>query len=201
MDFFEQTLMEKYPEFFLKTDEGVVASSSCGVYCPIGWHTLVDDLLQSIKNQITNVYRSKLVVTNKKYYFWNGLSHIVNGSITILSKVVNNRTINSKLFKLDHKFRQRATKFRTYERVIMEPIIIEQIKEKFGTLRFYYSNGTPEIDGIVAFAEYLSSVTCEETGKRGELCHNQRGWYKTLCKETAERMGYIPTNEQNSGNS
>ena len=92
-------------------------------------------------------------------------------------------------------------------------VIADQIKEKFGSLRFYYHlefdpklielnvNGKyPEIekiisryndyfDGIVHMAEILSVHTCEITGGEGEM-HvsggNRGGWYKTLNREYAK---------------
>jgi len=60
---------------------------------------------------------------------------------------------------------------------------IFQVKEKFGTLRFYYSCSSPhfgkQIDKIVARYERISALTCERTGKPGQLM--QKGpRYKTL---------------------
>ena len=54
-----------------------------------------------------------------------------------------------------------------------------QIKEKFGTLRFYMHGYTDEIDAATSEAENESEVTCEECGKAGTL--RQGGWMVTLC--------------------
>ena len=43
-------------------------------------------------------------------------------------------------------------------------INVQQIKEKFGGLRFYYTGGTDEIDELVAHTENLSYKTCQECG-------------------------------------
>lgn len=57
-----------------------------------------------------------------------------------------------------------------------------QIKEKWGTLRLYgHGNATEFIDGVIAMAEALSSVTCERCGKPGTT--RGRGWVSTLCDE------------------
>jgi len=58
-------------------------------------------------------------------------------------------------------------------------VIASQVKEKFGTLRFYYYGGDDTIRGMVDMAEALSDKICEECGNRGNL--NKKGWYKTLC--------------------
>lgn len=44
-----------------------------------------------------------------------------------------------------------------------------QIKEKYGTLRFYLSGGTPEMYKITDEAERKSRETCERCGKPGKL--------------------------------
>ena len=59
--------------------------------------------------------------------------------------------------------------------------VISQIKEKFGTLRFYAHNCDDRTDAIINFAEYLSAVTCEKCGKPGKLDTN--GWMKTHCED------------------
>ena len=60
---------------------------------------------------------------------------------------------------------------------------VDQVKEKFGTLRFYCSTND-RISQYVRFAETLSALTCEECGKPGRL--GQRGgWYRTTCKKCA----------------
>jgi hypothetical protein len=61
---------------------------------------------------------------------------------------------------------------------------VRQVKEKFGTLRFY-CNMNDVIDKHVRLAERLSAHTCEVCGKIGELNINC-GWYSTLCKDCAK---------------
>jgi hypothetical protein len=67
----------------------------------------------------------------------------------------------------------------------VKQVTVAQMKEKFGTLRFYYDGGDEYIRGLVSMAESLSEVTCEECGKPGEL--RQGGWLKTLCDEHHEQ--------------
>lgn len=72
---------------------------------------------------------------------------------------------------------------------------LEQVKEKFGTLRFYWCNNIKGIFGeiaedVVSMAEWHTSHTCEECGKDGKL--RGSGWVVTLCqvcwdKREAER--------------
>lgn len=88
-------------------------------------------------------------------------------------------------------------------------VIATQIKEKFGTLRFYYRLSFSDqvkdlqkqaetnpvlsasiedwitdyiryIDGIIHMAESVSAHTCESTGFKGEMHRTPGGWYKVL---------------------
>lgn len=61
----------------------------------------------------------------------------------------------------------------------------DQIKEKFGALRFYIGGGTDEIWDRIDRAERLSMTICEECGApgelRGRLPDGRGSWIKTLC--------------------
>lgn len=66
-------------------------------------------------------------------------------------------------------------------------VVVAQIKEKFGGLRFYYDGGDATVDGMVRMAESWAARTCEECGNPGKSRNG--GWIKTLCDEhEAERQ-------------
>ena len=58
-------------------------------------------------------------------------------------------------------------------------IVIDQIKEKFGGLRFYYHGGDDQIHGMIRMAELWAGHSCEKCGDRG--ARRQGGWMRTLC--------------------
>jgi hypothetical protein len=60
-------------------------------------------------------------------------------------------------------------------------VCVAQIKEKFGTLRFYMTQETPYISGAIAVAESISHRVCEDCGASGTL--RKGGWLRTLCDE------------------
>ena len=62
---------------------------------------------------------------------------------------------------------------------VVHQVTLNQVKEKFGSLRFYYTGGDDYIDGMVTMAESMSGVTCEECGLPGT--QTQGGWIKTAC--------------------
>lgn len=59
---------------------------------------------------------------------------------------------------------------------------VDQVKEKFGGLRFYIGPTTKEYRTLVSWGESISYRTCEWCGKRGTL--DQRYfWLLTLCTQ------------------
>jgi hypothetical protein len=73
-------------------------------------------------------------------------------------------------------------------------VCINQIKEKFGSLRFYISGGDRHIRGMIDFAEFLSLRTCQITGKSGVLCR-KGSWYQTLSLDKQCEFGYTTVNK------
>ncbi len=59
----------------------------------------------------------------------------------------------------------------------------DQIKEKFGGLRFYIGAGTSEVHNLCAEYEDTSFKVCEACGKPGEPKDNGRGWISTTCSD------------------
>lgn len=62
----------------------------------------------------------------------------------------------------------------------IQQVVANQIKEKFGSLRFYYSGGDDYVDGVVQMAESMSYDTCEVCGKPGKP--KNEGWIKVRCE-------------------
>lgn len=64
-------------------------------------------------------------------------------------------------------------------------VVAEQVKEKFGTLRFYYTGGDEFILGLVTMAQVMTGVTCEECGAPS---HTQgANWFRTVCDIHGEK--------------
>lgn len=58
---------------------------------------------------------------------------------------------------------------------------VQQIKEKFGGLRFYYEGGDDELFKMVAEAEDQTYKICDMCGKQGQ--RHTAGWIKTRCAD------------------
>lgn len=65
-----------------------------------------------------------------------------------------------------------------------ERAVAAQVKEKFGTLRFYLDSSTDEMEKLIDVAEDESAKTCEECGASGIL--RSGGWLRTLCDGCAK---------------
>lgn len=61
----------------------------------------------------------------------------------------------------------------------VKQVVVGQIKEKFGGLRFYYDGGDDQIYGMVRMAESWAAKTCEKCGSPGQS--RTGGWIRTLC--------------------
>jgi len=74
----------------------------------------------------------------------------------------------------------------TWPRKERIPLQIDQIKEKFGGLRFYYHGGDNEVRGMVNFAERLSYSICEQCGSTKNVTQT-KGWIITLCEDCMKK--------------
>jgi hypothetical protein len=59
--------------------------------------------------------------------------------------------------------------------------VVTQVKEKYGTLRFYVNGATDSQYKLIDFAEYMSETTCEICGNKGKLVG--QGWFSVRCTQ------------------
>jgi hypothetical protein len=60
------------------------------------------------------------------------------------------------------------------------PVKFDQVKEKFGGLRIYFTGGDDYVEGVIGMAEEYSYKVCEVCGNAGKP--NKGGWITTLCE-------------------
>ena len=79
---------------------------------------------------------------------------------------------------------------------VVAQVTLDQVKEKFGTLRFYYTGGDDVIDGMVRMAESMSGVMCEECIAPAKT--HGPGWIRTICEpcEEARELARQKANEE-----
>jgi hypothetical protein len=84
--------------------------------------------------------------------------------------------------------------WRNRENEVVPQVVVEQIKEKFGGLRFYYQGGDEQIHGMVRMAEAWAANCCEECCAPG--IRRNGGWIRTLCDQhEAEHQERLRTKE------
>lgn len=81
---------------------------------------------------------------------------------------------------------QSYLKWKNKEGEVVPQVVVEQIKEKFGGLRFYYNGGDEHVGGMVRMAESWASETCEVCGV--PATKQTTGWIKTVCDKHFDRI-------------
>lgn len=61
--------------------------------------------------------------------------------------------------------------------------LIQQIKQKFGTLRVYHTFEDKKCKDIISKAEFLCNDTCEFCGTQGTVNVTIKNWVRNLCPE------------------
>ena len=158
-----------------------------GFSCGNGWFNILDQLMGSIQQHID--WKEKQRKWNIDYNEMAAQAKAGNFDLFELSM----KDLTNPDYKEKRLAEIVAGDFREVPESIPQ-VTLDQVKEKFGTLRFYYSGGDDYISGLVSMAESMSGVTCEECGNPGKQVGG--GWITTLCKEHAEARGIYIGNEE-----
>jgi hypothetical protein len=179
---FEQILFKKYPSLFETNEDGELLPQfqRCWNDCPKGWEQLVDDLFFTINDYVCNTSRAVNDPSKKHIDFLIGICRKIDQRLGRIGFNVRNKKLYNRLFSF---LRSKAQ----YIKQTPPPVKIAQYKEKFGTLRIYIDGGDDTVKGMIEFAEHLSSVTCQKTGKRGSL-RNLRNWCVVLCDKEYKKI-------------
>jgi hypothetical protein len=213
---FSDLMIEKYPDLFPKDKEGNPTYPSCGFYCPKGWENIVETALFYMDSRVKNPENKQTWVAwywlSTRLYRWT-LQPIYNKLYRMTSPTEKFHWVDGKrnsciaLRQEQVKAAEEAAPTKTklhkkliairraiepkwrFKKVYCRPVQIDQIKEKFGTLRLYTSGGDAKTSAIVGFAEAMSAKVCEETGAPGKGV-SRGGWWRTLSPSQAKKLGY-----------
>ena len=161
-----KALHERYPKIF---------AEHCEINTGPGWYNILDSACAAIQNHIENAHRQHEIALKFK------------------AMADDLRAGNDAPFfehhrhwdpVKDHAFldRRRQEIMDEDHSPTQEPcsqLVATQIKEKFGTLRFYHDGGDSFCDGVVLMAEVMSGCTCEDCGAPGRI--GGKNWLATLC--------------------
>lgn len=73
---------------------------------------------------------------------------------------------------------------------VHEPLEAVRVKRKFGRLCFYIDGDCPWCQGAIRFAEALSQLVCEETGRSGVLMTRLNRQLRVLAYDVGLAKGY-----------
>jgi hypothetical protein len=186
----DKLLCERYPKMMVNRNKPMMETCMCwGFECGNGWFNILDQLMGNIQHHIDWKVKQR------------------DGAIKYNEMAAQAKVGNFELFKedmkalIDDEYKEKrlgeivAGDFREVPNLIPQ-VTLDQVKEKYGTLRFYYSGGDDVIDGMVRMAESMTEVTCEECGNVGE--RRGGGWIHTFCTpcEEARELARQKANEE-----
>lgn len=155
----QNKLYEKYPKIFRQKDMDKTETLMCwGISCGNGWFNIIDTLCREIQDMVDKPHK------NIELYAKFSKEARENGDV-------------SKSRMWEGKIAEERLK-------IIPQVEAVQVKEKYGTLRFYVNHHSEIIDAIISFAEEMSGVTCDACGSPGQS--NNRGWISTMCNPCRE---------------
>lgn len=176
----EQRLFKKYRRIFktqCSPSGDAVAPDVYAIECRDGWFNLIDKLLSSINEHVESSRNQRARDLRYNRAFKAALA----GNFSYL---YNYFQFGLKTYKIEPWVVDRAHIELENGRIrdlapLVQQVHVSQIKEKFGSLRFYYSGGDDHIAGMVSLAESLSGVICEGCGAPGSKTRS--GWIRVLC--------------------
>lgn len=149
-------LTKRYPEIFKNRFASIQESCMAwGFSCGDGWFSILNTACGLIDAHIKHIVKKNK--ENAEY----------------VRKIENNEEVYGWVKKVYAEGKLKQVEVPTF--------VASQVKEKFGTLRFYYSGGDDYIDAIVRFAESMSGKVCEVCGAPGKL--GGHGYISTKCEK------------------
>lgn len=176
----DKRLSETYPLILSQKYKGTPADPFYfGFECGPGWFNIIDRLCRNIQNHIDQRAEdhNRAVAHNKMR------DEMLAGDFTEFE----NRFVKLSHGDTDWVERNRAEILAKPWPVpeLVEQVVAAQVKEKFGTLRFYYDGGDEYVSGMVRMAEAMSGCTCEQCGAPGKSYNT--GWMQTMCEAHAPK--------------
>jgi hypothetical protein len=174
----DKLLCEKYPKMMVNRNKSMQETCMCwGFECGDGWFNILDQLMGNIQHHID--WKEKQRIGAIKYN--EMATQAKAGNFELFEETM--KALPNDEYKEKRLAEIVAGDFRQVPKSIPQ-VTLDQVKEKFGTLRFYYSGGDDYISGMVSLAESMTGVTCESCGNIGE--RRGGGWVHTYCTPCEE---------------
>jgi hypothetical protein len=168
----DEQLVKKYPLLYRNRYADMRETAMCwGFDCDDGWYNLIDTLSYMLSAEYM---AKKERYEDIKGYYENGGRWPWKDGKEITPEDVESRRLEM-------------------EEAAKRVPVASQVKEKYGTLRFYVDGASEEHRNYIAFAEIMSGNTCEKCGAPGKI--RGRGWYYTACDEHTHEEDLIENAE------
>jgi hypothetical protein len=172
----QKQLFEKYPKIFRQRSLPMTETCMCwGIDTGDGWYHILDALCGNIQAHVD--------WSRKQMAHYLKMQRIVKRVIRA-GKVQEyaNETWGDREYHADNKKKFLEMPLRFYQKpTLIEQVEAVQVKEKFGSLRFYTNGNDDYVDGLIRMAESMSAVTCETCGKPGKI--SGKGYISCKCPE------------------
>lgn len=171
----DKKLCAEFPEIFCDRNGNMQQTLMCwGFDCGDGWYGIIRFLC----NQLMKDYR------HAKHSYEHCLK-----MINKVDKTAWNESLYS-IYTLENLEKRKAA----LDNCIIPRAV--QVKEKYGTLRFYVDRCYEMHDNYISTVEELSAYVCEECGTMQEVHTFNLGWIRTLCIACAKKY-YGPQEVEN----
>lgn len=184
----DKKLVEKYPAIFANRYSSPQDSAmSWGFDCGDGWFNIIDQLCSNITGHIESIIRANEWLEKEL----RNRERAANGDWGFLYEGHREDSYYLKWLEKEENLQNEKQRYINPLNINFQEVphvVADQVKEKFGTLSFYYSGGDEYIRGMVRMATSMSSRICEECGSLGRT--RSSGWIRTLCDRHAEEFNY-----------
>jgi hypothetical protein len=180
----DEYLCKVYPKMMVNRHKNMQETCMCwGFECGDGWFQILNQLMGNIQHHIDWKEKQRKWAIDYNYM----AAQCKAGNFDLFEE--ENKDLINEEYKTKKLAEIVTGDFREVPESIPQ-VTLDQVKEKFGTLRFYYSGGDDYISGLVSMAESMSGITCETCGKPGTSTGG--GWIKTACVEHGGQDYSIP---------
>lgn len=194
----ENILCNKYPKIFSKSEAGDDAMLTWGIGAGDGWFPVIDNGCSLIQSHIDYLRKTKA----RALKYNRMLARAIAGDNVGLMWHHSTKGIQNQWQKLAYLSDLENPRLLSVPE-LCDQVVATQIKEKFGTLRFYYSGGDDFTGGVIDMMEKMTETTCEDCGSIGTVTSNG-GWLRNRCAACIigfkqESYGYNPVFDYKGG--
>ena len=205
----QQKLYDKYPKIFRQKDLPMTQTCMCwGLNIGDGWYSLIDKLCHQIQWRIDNpaYERTKCISNWIKENILEWCLRKLNNLMYKLARLIarEKRETGFRAYTMEQWNARKAARPRIsnwledvanklpnieykMEEIKISQVEATQVKEKFGSMRFYYGGGDEHIRGMVSFAEAMSGSICERCGIADQSVGQTSGWIVTICNKCRKK--------------